>query len=216
MIASFARAISLVILATAFPAVTPVYALDFRGSWICLSIDYGAPIRGMVRDPVNGSRFDYSGQGTSWNDGSGSLTIGWTPFMVSPTIGLGFSIRGSAALSLGDNGEVDRYSDPIPLTNYRYNEGNLGFIYLGTWASVSPMLTARLLLRSDVYVNIGAGPTFWKYLSMDYKGMEYDDDLLDDAVYASFAAMAQVSIGWFYAELGVSGPDFQIGLGFSI
>ncbi len=51
---------------------------------------------------------------------------------------------------------------------------------------------------------------------MEYKGREYDDNLLDGAVGASVAAMAQLSIEWFYLEVCLSGPDLSLGLGFSI
>ena len=214
---SMARVGLVMILALAFPAVMPVQAQEFRGFWTCISVDFGAPVIGMVRDPANRSRFDYSGQGTSWADGIANLTVGWTPVMVTPTIGLGCAIRASAALSVGNNGKVDQYSSLVSyLTGYKYKEGESHFNYIGTWAAISPMLAARLLLRPGAYATVGAGPTFWRYLSMDYKGGHQHDNLLADAASVSFAALAQLSIQWFYLETGINGPDLFFGLGFSI
>jgi hypothetical protein len=69
---------------------------------------------------------------------------------------------------------------------------------------------------SGYFLNFGAGPTVWKYLSMEYKGMKYDDNLLDGPDGTSVAVVGRFSIEWFYLEGGVSGPDFLFGLGFSI
>lgn len=213
---TLAKVIIVVILALVFPAIMPVHAQEFRGSWICLSVDFGVPVRGMVRDPANSAKFDHSGQGTSWTDGIANLSVGWAPIMVTPTMGLGLAIRASAALALGDNGKVDKYSSLMSYLGYKVKEGELHFLYLGTWVAASPMIASRWRLHPGVYFNISAGPTFWRYLSMEYKESHYKDNFLDDAAGFSFSAMAQLSIQWFYLEAGISGPDGFFGLGFSI
>jgi hypothetical protein len=210
------------------PAVTQVPDnAQFKNWWISLSVDIGMPYSGMTQDPYNYPKFDLSGNGTFWYDLIANLSFGITPIKVSSRFGVGFSLTASAARSYGNNQEVPGYWDLFFFIPIYVDPVMLH--YSGTWIALSPMLSvrfgiksARFRIKSGPYVNIGIGPSLWKYITMSYEDINDDIDMTSDfpsmkgATGITLATLLQINWAMGNLEIGTNGPDLFLGMGISI
>ena len=157
----------------------------------------------------NGADYDLNGE---WNPvifSSGGISIsgGYTPLELSPTVFLGFMGKANASFSYGEAG------------SYTVLGLDESYTYTGGWLSFSPMAAFRFQIGRNSFINLGAGASIWKYTSMSlsesFYGMSGDYNLssLDGSSGVSPAAYASINWGWNTIEIGLTGPDVFLGWG---
>ncbi|HVO37477.1 MAG TPA: hypothetical protein VMV03_00470 [Spirochaetia bacterium] len=196
---------------------------QFKIWWMSFSIGGGKPARGMVQDPSNYPELDRSGQGTSWRSILCDLVIGITPFKVSPRIALGLTLAATVGFTSSDNGAASGTGYwPFPPVYY---DITYSYSYSVVCSTISPLFVSRFAIAPRVYLNLGAGLSFWRYSHLDYiveeswllgstkDHLNLDASSLEGTFGVSYAVLCQLSWRWISAEVGLIGPDVFLGIG---
>ena len=205
----FVMSMILLLISTAVNAQT-------KNWWCTVSFDFATPFTGMT---LNSNTYfpNIYGNKSAFLDMGLGISGGYTPWHLSPTIGFGFMGKVEISVALANYGSFSissPYYGTLPVQSY---------FYLGSWIGFSPMGVFRFQIGRDSYINLGVGPSFWKYTDMGIYTLNAFGYAAADAPLSSFdgtsgvspAVYSSISFGWFIIELGLTGPDFFAGLGVS-
>jgi len=188
----------LVMLLLLIPMTVSAFGRDL---WVSLTLNFGTPVTGMT---TNDAVYfpDVNGEKTKFLDGGPSISAGFTPLLLSSTTSFGFMGRFSGSYVHAD-GE---------------SNWSGSFSYSGIWVEFSPMVCLRFQVNRDWFINLGAGPSFWKYgaMALDDGGVVYPMPYIssfDGSSGVSPAVYFSINFGWNTIEIGLTGPDVFAGWG---